>query len=166
MLTAMASAVPTGGSAVAGEVMSAEEARAFVVGKTFSYNCFEGTKGAGRIHADGSVVGTVQFQGAGPVRNAFLPAGTLRVKGGAVCATLRGLPIEPCFNLQRIDDNSFRGSISGLGFASCQFTRTNSRRVNVAARARVPKPHAEASAARAEAPAAPLTLRPSLAAVP
>ena len=166
MLSAMAAAVPAGSLALAGDVMSAEEARAFVVGKLFTYNCFEGTKGAGRIHADGSVVGTVQFQGAGPVRNAFLPAGTLRVKGGAVCATLRGLPIEPCFNLQRIDDNSFSGSISGLGFASCQFTRMHSRRVNVAARARVAKPREEASAARAEAPAAPLALRPSITAVP
>src|SRR5690606_20603957 len=88
MLTAVSAGVP----AVAGD-MSAEEARAFAVGKLFSYNCFEGTRGAGRIHADGSVVGTVQFQGNGPVRNAFLPAGTLRVKGGAVCASLRGLPI-------------------------------------------------------------------------
>jgi hypothetical protein len=108
----------------------------------------------------------VQFQGAGPVRNAFLPAGTLRVKGGAVCATLRGLPIEPCFNLQRIDDNSFSGSISGLGFASCQFTRVHSRRVNVAARARMTKPREEAAAARAEAPSSPLALRPSITAVP
>ncbi|MDO8875973.1 MAG: hypothetical protein Q7V40_07685 [Pseudolabrys sp.] len=42
--------------AMAGE-MSAEEARRFVIGKTFSYNCFEGPRGQGRVHADGSVVG-------------------------------------------------------------------------------------------------------------
>jgi hypothetical protein len=35
--------------------------------------------------------------------------------------------MQPCFNLQRIDENSFRGSVSGLGFASCEFTRRNGR---------------------------------------
>ena len=50
-----------------------------------------------------------------------------RVKGAAVCASLRGLPIEPCFNLTKIDDQSFRGAISGLGFASCEFTRRTVR---------------------------------------
>ncbi len=112
--------------AMAGE-MSAEEARRFVIGKMFSYTCFEGTRGQGRVLADGSVVGSIQFQGAGQMRYAHLPPGTLRVKGEAVCASLRGLPIEPCFNLERIDNASFRGSISGLGFASCQFTRNNAR---------------------------------------
>jgi hypothetical protein len=108
--------------AVAGE-MTAEEARRFVIGKTFSYNCFEGTRGQGRVHADGSVVGSIQFQGTGKVRYAALPANTLQVKGESVCASLRGLPIEPCFNLKKIDDHSFRGSISGLGLAFCEFTR-------------------------------------------
>jgi hypothetical protein len=112
--------------ALAGE-MSAEEARRFVIGKLFSYNCFEGTRGQGRVLPDGSVVGSIQFQGSGQVRYANLPAGTLQVKGEAVCASLRGLPVQPCFNLQRIDENSFRGSISGLGFASCEFTRRNPR---------------------------------------
>jgi hypothetical protein len=118
----LATAVP----AVAGE-MSAEEARRFVVGKLFAYNCFEGTRGQGRVLSDGSVVGSVQFQGSGPVRYAMLPAGTLQVKGEAVCAQVRGMPFSPCFNIERIDDASFRGSISGLGFASCEFTRRNGR---------------------------------------
>ena len=69
--------------------MRAEEARRFVVGKLFTYNCFEGTKGAGRINADGSVAGTIQFQGSGPVRYAVLPANTLRTKGEQVCASSR-----------------------------------------------------------------------------
>ena len=112
--------------AVAGE-MTAEEARRFVIGKTFSYNCFEGTRGQGRVHADGSVVGSIQFQGAGKVRYAALPANTLQVKGALVCASLRGLPIEPCFNLTKIDEQSFRGAISGLGFAYCEFTRRTVR---------------------------------------
>jgi len=112
--------------AIAGE-MSADETRRFVVGKLFSYNCFEGTRGQGRVLPDGSVVGSIQFQGAGQVRYAMLPAGTVLVKGEAVCASLRGLPMQPCFNLERIDDKSFRGSISGLSFASCEFTRRNGR---------------------------------------
>src|SRR5690349_8913611 len=91
----------------AGE-MTAEEARHFVIGKMFTYNCFEGTRGQGRVYSDGSVVGSIQFQGSGPVRYAHLPANTLRVKGESVCASLRGMPIEPCFNLERIDNNSFR----------------------------------------------------------
>ncbi len=122
LMVGLSAALP----AVAGE-MTAEEARHFVIGKTFSYNCFEGTRGQGRVRSDGSVVGSIQFQGAGKVRYAALPANTLRVKGAAVCASLRGLPIEPCFNLEKIDDQSFRGSISGLGFASCEFTRRTTR---------------------------------------
>jgi len=112
--------------AMAGE-MSPDEARRFVVGKTFSYRCFEGTRGQGRVLADGSVVGSIQIRGRGRVRYAALPPGTLRVNGGAVCATLRGLPIHPCFNLQRVDGDSFRGAISGLGFAYCNFDRRYER---------------------------------------
>jgi hypothetical protein len=112
--------------AFAGE-MSADEARRFVIGKMFSYTCFEGTRGQGRILPDGSVVGSIQIRGDGPTRYARLPAGTIRVAGERVCASVRGLPVEPCFNLQRIDSNSFRGSISGLSFAYCEFNRHNPR---------------------------------------
>jgi hypothetical protein len=122
LLIGVLTAVP----ALAGD-MSADEARRFVIGKMFSYTCFEGTRGQGRVHPDGSVVGSIQFQGQGPMRHAALPAGTLRVKGESVCASLRGLPIEPCFNLVRTDANSFRGSVSGLGFAYCEFTRNQGR---------------------------------------
>jgi hypothetical protein len=141
LLVGALAAVP----AIAGE-MSADEARRFVIGKMFSYTCFEGTRGQGRVHPDGSVVGSIQFQGRGQVRYAALPAGTLRVKGEAVCATLRGLPIEPCFNLERISDNSFRGSVSGLGFAYCEFNRHNARE----------------AIARSSNGTQPLRLRPSL----
>ena len=109
-------------AAVAGE-MTADEARQFVIGKMFNYACFEGTRGQGRVNSDGSVAGSIQFQGSGPVRYAQLPVNTLQVRGGSVCASLRGLPLQPCFNLERMSDTSFRGSISGLGFASCEFTR-------------------------------------------
>ena len=112
--------------AMAGE-MGADEARRFVIGKMFSYTCFEGTRGQGRVNPDGSVAGTVQFQGAGAVRYAHLPANTLQVRGESVCASLRGLPMQPCFNLDRTSANSFRGSVSGLGFAYCDFTRHGAR---------------------------------------
>jgi hypothetical protein len=118
------------GPAMAGE-MSADEARRFVIGKMFAFTCFEGTSGSGRILSDGSVAGAIQLRGDGPVHHAALPAGTLQVKGERVCATLRGLPFQPCFNLEKIDQRSFRGSISGLGFAYCDFTR-RSPRMNLA----------------------------------
>jgi hypothetical protein len=118
VLVGLVAAVP----AMAGE-MSAQEARHFVAGKVFSYSCFEGTRGQGRIFADGAVVGSIQFQGSGRVHYAALPSGTLRVKGERVCASLRGLPFEPCFNLEKTSEESFTGSISGLGFASCTFKR-------------------------------------------
>ncbi|HMF27030.1 MAG TPA: hypothetical protein VKG24_33615 [Pseudolabrys sp.] len=112
--------------AVAGE-MNADEARRFVIGKTFSYTCFEGTRGLGRVNVDGSVAGSIQVHGAGPVRYAHLPANTMQVRGESVCASLRGLPFQPCFNLERTSDRSFRGSVSGLGFAYCEFIRNNGR---------------------------------------
>jgi hypothetical protein len=124
---AFAAALLAAGPAIAGETMSAEEARRFVVGKMFTYNCFEGTRGQGRILHDGSVVGSIQFQGAGQLRYAALPAGTVQVKGEAVCATVRGMPFSPCFNLTKLDEKSFRGAVSGFGFAACEFTRQNGR---------------------------------------
>ena len=114
-------------ASVAAEELGPEEARAFVVGKLFSYTCFDGTAGMGRVFADGSVVGTIRPLGRGEVRFAALPAGTLQVKNGAMCAHLNGLPIEPCFRVQRLDHNRFRGSISGLGFAYCDFHQSNPR---------------------------------------
>jgi hypothetical protein len=123
------------GSACA-EPMNADQARHFVVGKIFAYTCFDGTRGTGRISNDGSVVGTVQVRGAGPIRNTALPPGTLHVKGQSVCATVRGMPFDPCFNLEKTDAQSFRGSISGLGFAYCDFTRRNNRPNIVRASAR------------------------------
>src|SRR5438477_6890126 len=96
------------------EILNADAARRFVVGKLFAFNCFDGSRGAGRIYGDGSVIGTVQFQGSGPVRALWLPAGTLRVKGATYCASIKGMLFEPCFNLNRIDERSFRGSLAGM----------------------------------------------------
>src|SRR3954467_13609449 len=109
------------------EELKPEEARKFIAGKLFAFNCFEGTRGAGRIFADGSVAGAVQIGGSGPMRNVSLPAGTLQVKPESVCASMQGLPFQPCFNLQKTDQASFRGSVSGLGFAYCDFNRKSGR---------------------------------------
>ncbi len=110
----------------AGE-LNPTEAKRFISGKYFSYTCFEGTSGAGRINADGSVVGTIRVRGAGPVQFVALPTGTIRVQPDSICASLRGLPFQPCFRVQQTDARSFRGSLSGLGFAYCDFTRRNPR---------------------------------------
>jgi hypothetical protein len=112
------------GSAMA-EPLSADAARSFVIGKMFGFNCFDGTRGAGRVYGDGSVAGNVQFRGNGQVRFVTLPPGTILIKGEAVCASMRGLPMEPCFNLVKTDPQSFRGSLAGLGFAYCDFSRRN-----------------------------------------
>lgn len=102
-------------------MMSAEEARKFVAGKVFAFTCFDGTRGAGRILDDMGAAGAVQFNGSGPIRHLRLPGNTLQIRGQAVCASLRGLPFEPCFNLEKKDEVSFRGSVSGMSFAYCDF---------------------------------------------
>jgi hypothetical protein len=107
--------------------MCAEEARSFVVENLFSFTCFEGTSGEGRVHADGSVEGAIRLGGSGPTRYATLPPGTLRVRGESICAVIRGIPFEPCFDLNRTDARRFRGSLAGMSFASCQFIKQPSR---------------------------------------
>jgi len=106
--------------AIAG-MMDADEARKFVTGKVFAFTCFDGTRGAGRILDDMGASGAVQFNGAGPIRHMRLPGNTLQVRGQAVCASIKGVPFEPCFNLDKQDERSFRGSVSGMGFAYCDF---------------------------------------------
>jgi hypothetical protein len=122
----------------AADPLTPDAARHFIAGKMFAFNCFDGTRGSGLIHNDGSVVGSIQIRGAGPTRYVELPAGTLQVRGQSYCATLRGLPIEPCFKVDQTDPKSFRGSISGISFAYCDFTRRNSRPAQVRTTWRVP----------------------------
>jgi hypothetical protein len=117
-----------------------EEAKRFIAGKYFSYTCFEGTTGAGRINADGSVLGTIQVRGGGPVRLVALPTGTIRVQPDSICASLRGMLFQPCFTIQQTDVRSFRGSIAGLGFAYCDFTRRNPKLEISATRPAHPRP--------------------------
>jgi hypothetical protein len=129
--------------------MRPEEAKRFIAGKLFSYTCFDGTRGAGRIHADGSVVGTMQVN-SGRVRFVALPAGTIRLTSDSICASLPHALIQPCFNVVRTSPTSFRGSLKAFSFAYCDFVRHNSRLALA--------PH-EPAAATAE-PAA-IALRPS-----
>ena len=126
-VTAVAAIIP----ALAGQ-MNADEARRFVAGKVFAFTCFDGTRGAGRILDDMGAAGAVQFAGAGPVRHLRLPGNTLQVRGQAVCATIKGVPFSPCFNLDKKDDRSFRGSVSGMGFAYCDFRHQGAQQMLMA----------------------------------
>jgi hypothetical protein len=115
-VTAGAMIVP----ALAG-MMNADEARRFVAGKIFAFTCFDGSRGTARVLDDLGAAGSIQFSGAGPIRHVRLPGNTLQIRGQAVCASIKGLPFEPCFNLDKRDERSFRGSVSGMGFAYCDF---------------------------------------------
>lgn len=126
--------------AVAGQ-MNAEEARRFVAGKLFSFTCFDGTRGAGRILDDMGAAGAIQFNGSGPIRHVRLPGNTLQIRGQAVCASLRGIPFEPCFNLDKQDDRSFRGSVSGMSFAYCDFHHQGGTQMLMARAVAHPRSH-------------------------
>jgi hypothetical protein len=136
---------------VAAGQLSPEEARQFIAGKYFAFTCFDGSRGGGRIQNDGSVAGTIQFGGAGPVRYARLPVNTIRVGQTAVCASLKGIPFEPCFNLDKTDEASFRGSVSGMGFAYCDF-RKHGNSILVARARSHPRSLAAPAMTRAEGP--------------
>jgi hypothetical protein len=161
----------TAGVTAMAEELAPEQARAFVVGKLFSYTCFDGTAGMGRIFADGSVVGTIRPGGRGEVRFANLPPGTIRVEGTSMCAHLSGLMMQPCFRVEKIDYRSFRGSVAGLGFAYCDFSQHNARaqiisrgpepRTRVTSRIPVPVQSAPPQAAPTQvAPATPVQAAP------
>jgi hypothetical protein len=153
--------------AAAGE-MKPDEAKRFIAGKLFSYSCFDGTKGAGRIHADGSVVGTMQVN-SGRMRFVALPAGTIKLGSDSICASLPRAIIQPCFNVVQTSPSSFRGSLKALSFAYCDFVRHNPR-MNFARNEQASDPHTAAAphtapASHAAAPQAAessaVALRPS-----
>ncbi len=109
------------------QTMNAEAARRFVTGKLFAFRCFDGSGGSGRIYDDGSVIGKIQSNGSEPERPVWLPPGTLRINGNLVCASLKGLSFEPCFNLIRTGEQSFRGSVNGMDLiAYCDFSLSTS----------------------------------------
>jgi hypothetical protein len=104
--------------------LDAAAAQRFVLGKLFAFTCVDGSRGSGRVFDDGSVIGTIQLGGRGSDHLVWLRAGTLKVKGERVCASLDGIPFEPCFDLNKTDNESFRGSVSGSDFAYCDFTHS------------------------------------------
>jgi hypothetical protein len=112
---------------VLAETLNAESARRFVAGKLFSFTCFEGTSGTGRIFNDGSVAGVVRMKGNGNTRFMHLPPGTLYPKGESICSNVKGAFFNPCFDLTKTSGNSFRGAVSGFGFAYCEFTKRGGR---------------------------------------
>jgi hypothetical protein len=119
--------------------LSVEEARRFVVGGLFTFSCFEGTTGEGRILVDGSAIGRINIAGSGQDRFASVPAGTLRVTGNRICASLRGLSFQPCFSVVQTGRASFRGSIDGYDGYYCDFSRRpTGRRDLVRTRAEAP----------------------------
>jgi hypothetical protein len=105
------------------DVMNAEAAREFIAGHMFSYQCFDGTYGAGRVFADGSAIGSIRVTGRGSTHYMQLPTNTLYVYGSQICARLRSLPFEPCFNLVKTGPDTFRGSVSHMNFMYCNFNR-------------------------------------------
>jgi hypothetical protein len=139
--------------ALAGQ-MTADEARKFVAGKVFAFTCFDGTRGAGRVLDDMGAAGAVQFSGSGPVRHLRLPGNTLQVRGQSVCASIKGIPFEPCFNLDKQDERNFRGSVSGMSFAYCDFRHQGAAQMLMARAVARPRslrpPERSADASRAE----------------
>jgi len=105
------------------ETLNAKTARAFVAGRLFSYQCFDGTTGVGRIAGDGSVAGTIRIYGKDPTRYIRLPVNTVYENGEQICATVKGLPFSPCFVITKTSETSFRGAVSGMGFMYCDFVR-------------------------------------------
>lgn len=140
-----------------------DEAKRFIAGKMFAYNCFDGTRGMGRIYADGSVVGTMQPPGR-PARFVAMPTGTIVLTSSSICATLRGALFQPCFDVVQTSQASFRGSVSGLGFAYCDFVRRNPRTELTGPQRTEPlrlRPSTAGSATQAPAAAAPTTPPPA-----
>jgi len=109
-----------------------EEAKYFIAGKYFSYRCFDGTTGGGRINANGSVVGTIQPGGSGPTRVIALPVGTVRVQSDSICASLPGGRSSPASQSRRQIPGAFGarlpGSVSPTVISSRRTRAWNRRR--------------------------------------
>jgi autotransporter-associated beta strand protein len=98
-----------------------------IVDTSLNDNWISGTAGALGLVKKGNATLTLTG-GSSYTGGTKIEAGTLRVKGAAVCAAVRGIPFEPCFNVDRTDPVSFRGSVSGMSFAYCDFTHRSIRR--------------------------------------
>src|SRR5260370_11451672 len=89
-----------------------------------------------------------------------LPGNTLQVRGQAVCASIKGIPFEPCFNLDKKDERNFRGSVSGLGFAYCDFRHQGAAQMLIARAVAQPRSlHPPAQTLSADASHADLSAR-------
>ena len=125
--TAIAAALVIAATPALAENLNAQQAREFVVGRHFAFVCFDGTAGQGKVLGDGSVSGRVRLQGSAPERSVTLPRDTLRLRGDAVCAAVKGLAFEPCFDVIKTSARSFRGTLAGVPGMWCDFTRGGSR---------------------------------------
>lgn len=117
----------------AAQQLTADQARDFVVGRNFSFNCFEGSKGSGKVFPDGSVAGIVTIRDNAP-RFVRLPPNTLRVRGEAVCGFVKGMTFEPCFDVIKTGPATFRGSLAGVQTMWCDFIGFGTDRQQVASR--------------------------------
>ena len=123
-------------SLASAEPLDAQAAQRFVVGRTFSYSCYEGTVGSGRVLKDGSVAGTVQMRGKGTPRYVTLPAGTVQARDEKVCARMKGVAFQPCFELEKTAADAFRGNLAGFDQMWCEFKRGGSGRTRLVERSR------------------------------
>ena len=101
------------------------------------------------------LTGAVQFSGAGPVRHLRLPGNTLQIRGQPFAPRSRA-SLRAVFQSRKKDERSFRGSVSGMGFAYCDFRHQGAAQMLLARavarpRALHPSGHARsADAAQAE----------------
>src|SRR5436190_21793272 len=82
-------------SSACAESLTPDAARRFVAGTLFAFNCFDGSRGAGRIYGDGPLIGTIQFRGAGRASTVSLPAAPLTVRGEAESTSPPGITPTP-----------------------------------------------------------------------
>ncbi|GGF88867.1 hypothetical protein GCM10007301_56030 [Azorhizobium oxalatiphilum] len=152
ILLAAAAFTLAGVGAASAQTLSPEQAKAFVVGRSFAFTCFEGTRGAGRIFADGSVAGTLTMRSQGIARYVRLPPNTVRVREENVCGYIEGMTFEPCFTVIKTSPTTFRGTLAGVDTMWCEFVREGgSDRPRVASRR---KQHKEESSSAVTAESA------------
>ena len=87
-----------------------------------------------------------------------MPPGTLYPKGDAICSNVKGAFFNPCFNLNKTSDRSFRGAVSGFGFAYCDFVAAAAARETIQASV---APDISSAIARSRSGAAASRPRPS-----
>jgi hypothetical protein len=68
--------------------------------------------------------------------------------------------VQPCFRVQKIDYRSFRGSLSGLGFAYCDFYQHNPR-ADMMSRGAEPRTRMTSRAPGRAAPVQPAPVQPA-----